>query len=180
MAAHSIENAQTLSQVPACPLCHRTDQVQKMQTAYERGWVQVQSPPLSRRAKKGWLWVLVAVLIYGGANFYLFAQLGGGPGFGSWPLPLQILEVVIIEGVLIIGLLFSILAFARLINTRQETVWRYPAHEEDHNRWQNLYHCRRDNVIFDAQRQEVLSQAETERRLRVLPPEPGHPTVEER
>lgn len=180
MAANRREDAQTLSQTPACPLCHRTDQVQRIQTAYERGQVRMQPPPLSRRMKWWWLWILVTALIYGGANFYLFAQLGGGPGFSAWPLLLQILEVVIIEVVLIIGLALSILAFARLINTRQETTWQYPSREQDKQRWQGLYHCRRDNVIFDAQRQEVLSQAEIARLLRILPPEPGHPTVENR
>ena len=180
MAANPRENTHTLSQVPACPLCHQNDQVQKLQTAYERGLVRMQAPPLSRREKRWWLWILVAALVYGGANLYLFAQLGGGPGFGSWPLPFQILEVVIIEVVLIIGLALSVLAFARLIHTRQETVWQYPARGEENERWQNLYHCRRDNIIFDAQRQAVLSQTEMAHYSRVLPPEPGHPTVEER
>ncbi|HVU67321.1 MAG TPA: hypothetical protein VHD63_09335 [Ktedonobacteraceae bacterium] len=179
MAANRVENARTLSQVPPCPVCQRTDQVQKMQTAWERGWVHTQVPPMSRRTQWWWLLVLLAVIVYGGANFYLFAQLGGGPGFGGWPLFWQIVEVVAIEVILVIGLIFSVLAFARLINSRRETSWQYPARGQEKKVWQNLYHCRRDNVVFDVQRQEILSQDELKRRLRVLPPESEHPTGED-
>lgn len=139
----------------------------------------MQAPTTSRGTKVMWLWVALAVLVYGGANMYLFAQLGGGPGFASWPLPVQILEVVLVEVILVIGLVFSVLAFARFINARQETTWRY-SQDEDGPRWQGLYHCQRDHVTFDAQNQRVLSAREMGHLLRVLPPEPGRPTVEER
>lgn len=177
MTTDRVETAQTLTQVPSCPLCQLADQVQKVRTAYERGLVHFQRPPTPRRVKALWPWIIAAALVYGGANFYLFAQLGGEPGFGSWPIFWQVVEVVVIEVVLLIGLVLSVLAFGHLIHTQRETTWRYPAQDE---RWHNLYYCQRDRVIFDEQRQVVRSQADMERRVRILPPDSGHPTVEDR
>lgn len=180
MAARQAENIQTLSQVPPCPLCHQADQVQPLQTAYERGSLQFQPPPTPRRIKALLPWIIAAVVLYGGAQLFLFVQLGGNLGFGSWPLALQILEVGVIEVVLLIGLAASVLVFGHLINTRRESVWQYPGGDQNREGWRNFYHCRRDNAIFDGRNQTVLSPFEARRLVRVLPPEPGHPTVEDR
>lgn len=174
------DNAQTLSQVPPCPLCHLEDQVQPAQTAYERGQVRMQAPSMPRKTKIAWIWIALAVLVYGGANFYLFAQLGGGPGFGSWPVVWQVLEIVVIEIVLVVGLALSLLAFGRLLRSQRETTWVYPTQDERAAHEDNLYYCRRDNVTFDEHQHIMHSPGKGEDNIQVLPPESGHPTVEER
>lgn len=180
MVYDQIETAETLTQVPPCPLCHQADQVQKMETAYDRGGVRFHRPSLPPNVKALLPLVGLAVLLDGGAHLFLLSQMGGRIGFEGWPLSLQVFEVVVLLVILIIGLALSIPAFGCLINTRQETIWRYSAGNRAITRLHNLYYCQQDHVAFDARQQVVRSPADMEHFIHILPPDSAHPAVEDR
>lgn len=190
MTTMPTKQSRTPKQLPVCPICHKDDQVKTAQAAYEGGVSQVVPPPLPGQTAAMMPWIVTGVVIYGGANFYLLVQLGGGPGFSSWPFPLQELEVGILEGMLVLVLVLSFIAFRRVVQADRETEWLYPAYDEAMGHWRGLYHCARDKVVFDPQQDKVLSHSELQTLLAVqrksiassmaktvTKPDPATPTV---
>lgn len=162
MTQNHREDLDPLIQLPTCPVCHRADQVQTVQTAYQQGMLQLQPPPSTRRSVGIWAWVIAGavVIVCAAIQFFLFVQVGGPRGFQNWPIALQVAEVVVAATLLAILTSLSLLAFGRLVNTKKETVWRYPTDEGAGDTLRQFYHCGRDNVVFDANQKKVLSPAE--------------------
>ncbi|GAC1385543.1 MAG: hypothetical protein NVS4B7_11440 [Ktedonobacteraceae bacterium] len=167
MTAMAAKQSQTPKQIPVCPVCHKDDQVKTAQAAYQGGVTQLVPPPLPGHTAAMMPWIVTGALIYGGANFYLLVQLGGGPGFSSWPFPFQELEVGIIEGMLVLVLVLSFIAFRRIVQADRETEWLYPVYDQAMEHWRGLYYCERDKVVFDPQQKKVLSNAELQTLLSV-------------
>jgi hypothetical protein len=80
-----------LRNIPECPVCHHNDQVKTAQEAYKGGVTRLVPPPLPKGTKAMMPWIVTGMAIYLCGNFYLLVQLGGGPGFSSWPVPFQVL-----------------------------------------------------------------------------------------
>src|SRR5579859_2168725 len=78
MTTMPTKQSRTPKQLPVCPICHKDDQVKTAQAAYEGGVSQVVPPPLPGQTAAMMPWIVTGVVIYGGANFYLLVQLGGG------------------------------------------------------------------------------------------------------
>lgn len=151
-----------LTQAPLCPVCRQSDQVKTMQAAYLKGNVALRTPPSTQKKAWLWPWVIVGlvVIVCAAIQFFLFVQTGGPAGFQGWPLALQIAEVAGAAIVLIVAAGLSLLAFRQLASTNEETVWQYPTDEQQSKRLSQIYHCDRDNVVFDADQQKVLSARE--------------------
>ena len=146
-------------QVPPCPVCHQTDQVRDVQTAFDLGIERLAPPPMPRSTARMMPWIVVGFLVYLSANFYLLVQLAGPAGFSAWPLPLQILEVAAILLSVLVALALSFIAFPRVMRRDQEVARRYSAWERAMNNWHQLYYCLRDNVVFDSD-QRIISDAQ--------------------
>ncbi len=151
-----------VTQAPDCPVCHRSDQVQTMQAASQPGRVELQEPSSPEKSRPVWPWVIVGgiVVICAAIQFFLFIQVGGPAGLGSWPVPFQILEVAGAAIILVLLASLSLLAFRHLATTNRETVWRYPTTGTADQKQRQLYRCERDHVVFDADQQRVLSNEE--------------------
>lgn len=164
MARSPAESVEKLVELPPCPRCHQTDQVQNLEAAYTKGRVHLQLPFIPKKTTRTWVWITVAAffLICALLQFFLFVQTGGPAGFGGWPIGLQVLEIAIAVVLLITLCALSFFAFGRVINAERETTWQYPANSDVAQRLQAYYHCNRDHLVFDANQQQVLSDTELE------------------
>ncbi len=110
-------------------------------------------------------WIVTGMAIYLCGNFYLLVQLGGGPGFSSWPVPFQVLEVVVLLCLTVSALVLSFIGFQRVVQADRETQWLYPVWDEAMDQWRGLYHCGRDDVVFRPGQRQALADEELRKLL---------------
>ncbi|HET8846001.1 MAG TPA: hypothetical protein VFN35_31345, partial [Ktedonobacteraceae bacterium] len=146
------------AQIPSCPVCRQSDQVQTMQAAYQQGIVQMPMPSSTSRALRTWTWIIAGavVIVCAAIQFLLFDQVSGPAGFQSWPPVLRVAEVVVALLILAVLAALSLLAFRQLVKTNQETEWHFPVDEQQGKTLSHVYYCAREGVIFDAKRKKVL------------------------
>jgi len=99
-------------------------------------------------------WLLLAAVIYGGAQFYLLVQLGGPAGFQAWPIWGKILEVALLIGAATAFIWLSMVAFRNWLDAVGEERQVVPTRDPNPN-MRRFYYCQRDDVVFDEQRQLV-------------------------
>ncbi len=149
------------SSVPVCPVCHKSDQVKKLQAAYAAGVERLAPPamPSSTFTMMRFTVIGMALVALGAFTILVFS---GVNGLGSWAVPLQIVDVTIILIAIVTALVLSIIAFQRIGRGDLESQKRYPAWDHAMENYNRLYYCARDNVVFDPQEEQgkVLSEAE--------------------
>ena len=159
-----------LRQIPECPVCHHNDQVKTAQEAYKGGVTRLVPPPLPKGTKTMMPWIVTGMAIYLCGNFYLLVQLGGGPGFSSWPVLFQVLEVVVLLCLTVSALVLSFIGFQRVVQADRETQWLYPVWDQVMDQWRGLFHCGRDDVVFRPGQRQVLSDEELRKLMALEPP----------
>lgn len=147
--------------VPVCPVCHQSDQVKKLQAAYASG-VERLAPPAMPSSTFSMMRLTVIGMALVAAGAFTILVFSGVNGLGSWAIPLQIVDIVIILIAIVAALVLSIIAFQRIGRGDLETQKRYPAWDRAMENYRRLYYCARDNVVFDPQQGQgkVLSEAE--------------------
>ena len=147
------------SSVPICPVCHKSDQVKKLQAAYAAGVERLAPPamPSSTFSMMRFTVIGMGLVAVGAFTILVFSGVGG---LASWAVPLQILDVAIILIAIVTALVLSLIAFQRLTRGDLETQKSYPAWDRAMENYNRLYYCARDNVVFDPQQGKVLSDAE--------------------
>ncbi|HET8912392.1 MAG TPA: hypothetical protein VFN23_13055 [Ktedonobacteraceae bacterium] len=135
-----------------CPVCHRADKVQRIQGAFDSGVQRLAPPPMPVRQVSMMKFIFPLVVVLGIAVFFIIVLLGNAST--SW------FQVVITLAIIVATLATSFYAFQRVLRGDQESEKLLPAWDESMARWQSLFYCRRDDVVFDATKEKVLSNEE--------------------
>jgi hypothetical protein len=148
-------------QVPACPLCERSDQVKTTKAAYSSGVALAAPPDLPTREVSMMPYVSASMVLVGIFVFLVIVFIGGLenglPAYFMWPL------VVLTILSIIIALVVSYIAFQRVVHGDNEAALRFPAYDQAMNTWSHLYYCSRDTVVFNPQLKKALSKEEIAR-----------------
>jgi len=144
--------------LPACPVCHQSDQVKKLQAAYAAGVERLAPPPMPTGTFSMMRFTVIGMALVAVGVFFILVFSGVG-GLGSWGIPLQILDVVLTLIAITAALVLSIIAFLRVGRGDLESQKRYPAWDRAMENYRRLLYCARDNVVFDPQQGKVLSES---------------------
>lgn len=141
-----------------CPVCHQADQVQTASVAYGSGVTRL-APPKEPVAHIGMMkYILVAFALVGFGAFFIL--IFSGTSFDSWPRAVQVIDVSITILAIVVALVISFIAFQRVVQGDLKTQKYLPAYDEAMEKWRHLYYCKRDDVVFDAQTNKTISEAE--------------------
>lgn len=145
------------AQKPLCPVCHRSDKVKALQTAYNEGLERFAPPPMPGKTVSILRYMMFSMLIVGICIFFIIV-LVGSESFGqsfSWPeLALVLLTLICI----VTALSLSYLAFTKVVRGDQEAEKRYAEWDRAMENWNRLRYCSRDDVVFDPQTGKTVSQ----------------------
>jgi hypothetical protein len=148
--------ASTESQKPACPVCHKSDQVKTMQAAYASGVTRAAPPDMPTRQVPMLLYMAISVLLIGIGSFAIIVIASTG----VLDLGGEIAIVCVILAGILTALVLSFIAFQRVVKGDNEATVRYPAWDRAMATWRSLYYCGRDDVVFSPQTNAVLSDEE--------------------
>lgn len=149
----------TPSQKVMCPVCHQADQVKKVPAAYESGVTRL-APPAMPVAKVSMMkYVIVCFALVGVGAFFILV-LSGTNGYGSWPTAVQVVQVVLTILAICAALALSLIALLRVVRGDMNSQKLLPAYDEALEKWNRLYYCKREDVVFDAQTNKTVSDAE--------------------
>ena len=154
--------------VPVCPVCHKSDQVKKLQAAYAAGVEHLAPPAMPASTISMSRFILVAMALVAVGVFLILVFAGTG-GLASWGVPFQILDIGITLIAIVAALVLSFIAFQRIVRGDVEASERYPAWDHAMDNYRRLYYCARDKVVFDPTQGEgkALSEAEVATLLKV-------------
>ena len=132
--------------------------VKKVPAAYESGVTRL-APPAMPVAKVGMMsYIIVAGALVSVGVFFILV-LSGTNGYGTWPVAVLVTQVVITILAICAALVLSLIALLRVVRGDLSTQKLLPAYDEALENWRRLYYCKRDDVIFDAQTNKVVSDA---------------------
>jgi amino acid transporter len=148
----------TPAQKVLCPVCHQADQVKNVATAYESG-VSRLAPPTMPVAHVGMMKFVIVGFALVGVGVFFILVLSGTNGYGSWPLAIQIVQVVITILAICAALALSLVALLRVVRGDMNSQKLLPAYDEALENWRRLYYCKRDDAVFDPQTNKTISDA---------------------
>jgi amino acid transporter len=150
--------ATTAAQQVLCPVCHQSDQVMKASKAYESGVTRL-APPVMPVARVGMIrYVIVGFALVTVGVFFILIWSGTN-GYGSWPVAVQVIQVVLTILAIVVALVLSLIALLRVVAGDTKTQKYLPAYDEALAKWNSLYYCKRDDVVFDPQTNKTISNA---------------------
>jgi hypothetical protein len=135
-------------QLSPCPVCNRTDQVKKMQAAYNAGEHRFAPPPMPESHISMMKYVAIGMVLVGVGAFLVFVVLSSDEF--SWP------QMIITLAFIVAALVLSFLAIRRIGQGDEEARRRYPIWDEAMANWNRLLYCSRDKVVFDPQINKAL------------------------
>ena len=148
----------TPTQKVLCPVCHQADMVKKVPAAYESGVTRL-APPTMPVAKVGMMsYVIIGFALVSVGVFFILI-LSGTNGYGSWPTYIQVIQVVLTILAIVAALALSLIALLRVVRGDMGTQKLLPAYDQALENWRRLYYCKRDDVVFDAETNKVVSDA---------------------
>ena len=147
--------------IPACPVCHKSDQVKKLQAAYAAGVERLAPPAMPSNTRSMSRFILVGMALVA-VGVFLILVLAGTNGLATWSIPFQILDIGLTLIAIVAALVLSFIAFQRIVRGDLESQKSYPAWDHAMENYRRLYYCARDNVVFDPQEEQgkVLSEAQ--------------------
>lgn len=168
----------TVQQV-LCPVCHQADQVKRASTAYESGVSRLAPPkmPVANVGMMGYVSVGFFLVLFG--VFFIFI-LSGTNGYGGWPTFVQVIQVALTIAAIVAALVLSLIALLRVVKGDMQSQKYLPAYDEALAKWNSLYYCKRDNVVFDPQTNKTISDAALHDMLTIdmtTPPAGEHSTA---
>lgn len=148
----------TTAQQTLCPVCHQADQVMAAQKAYERGVTRL-APPVMPVARVGMIkYVLAASALVGFGSFFILIFSGTAFGNDSSGLNIvELLQVIITIIAIVVALVLSYIALLRVVSGDARTQRYLPAYDAALEKWNKLAYCKRDDVVFDPQTNQVIS-----------------------
>jgi hypothetical protein len=162
-----------------CPVCHQADQVKKAPAAYESGVARL-APPKMPVANVGMMsYVSIGFFLVLVGVFFIFI-LSGTNGYGGWPTFVQVIQVVLTIVAIVVALVLSLVALLRVVRGDMQSQKYLPAYDEALAKWNSLYYCKRDNVVFDPQTNKTISDTALHDMLSIdmtAPPREEHSTA---
>jgi hypothetical protein len=143
------------SQKPLCPVCHRADQVKKLQAAYEAGVERLSPPSMPTGTISMLRYMVVAILLVGIGSFFIFVLIGSG-GTGDTA---NLIQVILTLLAIVVALVLSLIAFLRVVRGDIDSQQYLPAYDKAMENYSRLYYCARDNVVFDPQTNNTVTDA---------------------
>lgn len=145
--------ASSPSQKPLCPVCHRADQVKKLQAAYEAGVERLSPPSMPTGTISMLRYMIVAMLLVGIGVFFIFVFIGSG-GTGDTG---NLIQVILTLLAIVVALVLSLVAFLRVVRGDIDSQQYLPAYDKAMENYSRLYYCARDNVVFDPQTNDIVT-----------------------
>lgn len=144
---------------PLCPVCHKGDQVQKLQAAYAAGVERLAPPAMPVSTASMSNSIVIGMSIVGVGVFFIIVLIGSESGaFGAdISIPLLILVGVTLVAI-VIALVLSFMAFQHVLRQDEVSQERFPLWDEALEHYRRLYYCARDNEVFDLQANKTLSE----------------------
>ncbi|GLV57739.1 hypothetical protein KDH_45750 [Dictyobacter sp. S3.2.2.5] len=140
---------------PSCPVCNQSDQVKTMQAAYNSGVARCAPPDMPTRNVSMMKPITICGFFVGICLFLIITLIGGLEN--GFPQIAQLILLVITLVLIVTALAVSYWAFQRVVRGDNETVELFPAWDKATTRWNSLYYCQRDNVVFDPKTNEQVS-----------------------
>ena len=147
--------ASSPSQKPLCPVCHRADQVKKLQAAYEAGVEHLSPPSMPTGTISMLRYMIAAILLVGIGVFFIFVFIGSG-GTGDTA---NLIQVILTLLAIVVALVLSLVAFLRVVRGDIDSQQYLPAYDRAMENYSRLYYCARDNVVFDPQTNDTVTDA---------------------
>lgn len=140
-------------QLAPCPVCHRSDQVKKLQTAYNASELRIAPPPMPESTVSMMKYICAGMVLVGIGAFLTLVILSTS-GF-SW------IQMGVTLAFIVAALVLSFVAIRQIGRGDEEARRRYPIWDLAMANWNRLQYCSRDKVVFDPQAQKVLSDSFT-------------------
>ena len=150
--------ASTQAQKVLCPVCHQADQVRKVPVAYESGVARL-APPALPVAHVGMMRYIIIGFALVAVGVFIVLAWSGTNGYGSWPVAVQVLQVSLTILAIVTALVISLIAFLRVVQGDVKSQKFLPAYDRAMEKWQKLFYCRRDDVVFDPLTNKPISDA---------------------
>jgi hypothetical protein len=138
---------------PICPACRRSDLVKTTQAAYNSGVARCAPPDMPTRNISMLPYIGACVVLIGILVFLIIALVVSGGMATSFIGIFLSLTIVCIIGVLAV----SFYAFQRVVQGDAETTLQFPAWDSATATWRSLYYCSRDDKVFDAKANKVVT-----------------------
>lgn len=149
-------------QITPCPVCNRTDQVKKMQVAYNTGEHHFAPPPMPESRASMMKYISISMILVGIVAFFTLVLLSTN-GFAFLPADIAPIvawaQAIITILMIVTALVLSFFAVREIGKGDEEARRRYPVWDEAMANWNRLLFCSRDKVIFDPQTQKVVSDS---------------------
>ena len=145
--------ASSPSQKPLCPVCHRADQVKKLQAAYEAGVEHLSPPSMPTGTISMLRYMIAAILLVGIGVFFIFVFIGSG-GTGDTT---NLIQVILTLVAIVVALVLSLVAFLRVVRGDMDSQKYLPAYDKAMENYSRLYYCARDSVVFDPQTNNTVT-----------------------
>jgi hypothetical protein len=137
--------------IAPCPMCHQADQVRTLQTAYEAGELRIAPPPMPESKASLRIYLSGGGVLVGIAFFLSITILA--TSFFSW------VQMSLILACLVAAVILAFLGIRRISQGDEETRRRYPLWDQAMANWARLRFCAHDQMIFDPQSSNVLSDS---------------------
>jgi uncharacterized membrane protein YccC len=99
--------------------------------------------------------MIVAILLVGIGVFFIFVFIGsGGTGDTS-----NLIQVIVTLLAIVVALVLSLVAFLRVVRGDIDSQQYLPAYDRAMENYSRLYYCARDNVVFDPQTNDTVTDA---------------------
>ncbi|MDQ6661119.1 MAG: hypothetical protein M3Z24_09160 [Chloroflexota bacterium] len=159
------------SQIPTCPICHRSDKVKDLKTAHSLGIERFAPPPMPAKTVAMQPYIIPGMFIVGICIFFIIVFVGS-ESFGQVlfnGFELALVAVTLIGIVFTLGL--SYYAFNKVMAQDEASEKLYPDWDKAVARWSSLMYCSRDDVVFDPATKKVLSDESLATLLGPIEPE---------
>jgi len=150
--------ASAQSQKPTCPECNQADKVKTMQAAYDSGVTRCAPPDMPMRNVPMFKPIAISVVLVAICVFLIIVLLGGMEAHLDPTIAIVLVGLTL--AVTVLALVLSYIAFQRVVKGDNEAALRFPAWDKAMERWNSLYYCARDNVVFDPGNGHILNDAE--------------------
>lgn len=138
-------------QLSPCPVCSRTDQVKKMQTAYEAGELRIAPPAMPESHSSMMGYISIGMILVGIAAVLIIIILSTDSF--SW------IQMALTLACIVAALTLSFMAIRHIGKGDEEARRRYPIWDQAMANWTRLQFCSRDKVVFDPQSKKVLTDS---------------------
>ena len=149
--------ASTADQNMPCPVCKGQNKAVRLSAAYQAGKVPYAPPPMPGKQIGMMSMLTIGMFVVGICVFLIIVFIGSESfGFGFSGLELALVVITLIG--IVTALVISYMAFTRISRGDLEAQKHYAAWDRAMAIYNRLYYCPQDNVVFDPQTGQAVTQ----------------------